>query len=150
VFRFGWLWDRSFSYIFLFWSRSYLRKVAEGARDFNPTPALVRAAAGRAYRARRTLVLGYDDDSIDESDELEEVLREARSITRMKRPMVPIDVERATLVGGHVTPLTAPPLSVALTTEDLLGVETSRERLGYAQAEATVQRLLQWLEEGNL
>eukprot|EP00529_Nitzschia_sp_RCC80_P017198 CAMPEP_0113484418 /NCGR_PEP_ID=MMETSP0014_2-20120614/23951_1 /TAXON_ID=2857 /ORGANISM="Nitzschia sp." /LENGTH=644 /DNA_ID=CAMNT_0000378019 /DNA_START=453 /DNA_END=2387 /DNA_ORIENTATION=- /assembly_acc=CAM_ASM_000159 len=125
-------------------------EVAEGARDFNPTPALVRAAAGKAYRARRTLVLGYDDDSIDESDEVEEVLREARSITRMRRPMVPIDVERDTLQGGHVTPLTAPPLEVASKTEDLLGVETARERLGYAQAEATVQRLLRWLEEGNL
>jgi len=95
-------------------------------------------------------VLGYDDDSIDESDEVEEVLREARSITRMRRPMVPIDVERDTLQGGHVTPLTAPPLEVASKTEDLFGVDTARERLGYAQSEATVQRLLRWLEEGNL
>jgi hypothetical protein len=95
-------------------------------------------------------VLGYSDDPIDESDEVEEVLREARSITRMRRPMVPIDVERDTLDGGHATPLTAPPLDVAQKTEDLLGIETSRERLGYAEAEATVQRLLRWLEEGNL
>merc|ERR1711865_433403 len=82
-----------------------IEEVADGARDFNPTPAMVRSAAGKAYRARRTLILGYDDDPIDESAEVEEVLREARSITRMRRPMVEIDVQRKTLSGGHASPL---------------------------------------------
>lgn len=64
--------------------------------------------------------------------------------------MVPIDVERCVLQGGHATPLLAPPLEVAEKTENLLGMEASREKLGYLQAEATAQQLLQWLEEGNL
>jgi hypothetical protein len=127
-----------------------LSQVAGGARDFNPTPAMVRSAAGKAYRARRTLILGYDDDPIDESDEVEEVLREARSITRMRRPMVEIDVQRKSLSGGHVAPLLAPPLDVAGRAEDLLGLETSQERLGYREAAATVEALVRWLDEGNL
>jgi hypothetical protein len=128
----------------------YHLQVADGARDFNPTPALVRSAAGKAYRARRTLILGYKDDPIDESDEVEEVLREALSITRMRRPMVEIDVQRKTLNGGHEAPLVAPPLDVAQRAEDLLGVESSQEVLRYSQAAATAEALVQWLEEGNL
>eukprot|EP00537_Pseudo-nitzschia_pungens_P003257 CAMPEP_0172361620 /NCGR_PEP_ID=MMETSP1060-20121228/5430_1 /TAXON_ID=37318 /ORGANISM="Pseudo-nitzschia pungens, Strain cf. cingulata" /LENGTH=568 /DNA_ID=CAMNT_0013083943 /DNA_START=263 /DNA_END=1969 /DNA_ORIENTATION=+ len=124
--------------------------VADGARDFNPTPALVRSAAGKAYRPRRTLIVGYQDDPIDESDEIEEVLKEARSITRMKRPMVEIDVQRKVLGGGHAAPLLAPPLDVAERAEDLLGLDTSKERLGYTEAAATVEDLVRWLEEGNL
>eukprot|EP00534_Pseudo-nitzschia_fraudulenta_P007967 CAMPEP_0201148640 /NCGR_PEP_ID=MMETSP0851-20130426/10062_1 /ASSEMBLY_ACC=CAM_ASM_000631 /TAXON_ID=183588 /ORGANISM="Pseudo-nitzschia fraudulenta, Strain WWA7" /LENGTH=532 /DNA_ID=CAMNT_0047424843 /DNA_START=343 /DNA_END=1941 /DNA_ORIENTATION=- len=125
-------------------------EVADGARDFNPTPDSVRSAAGKAYRPRRTLIIGYNDDPIDESDEIEEVLKEARSITRMRRPMVEIDVERTTLGGGHAAPLLAPPLEVAGKAEDLLGLEASQERLGYTEAAATVQDLVRWLEEGNL
>jgi len=125
-------------------------EVADGARDFNPPPASVRSAAGKAYRPRRTLIVGYKDDPIDESDEIEEVLKEARSITRMKRPMVEIDVERKMLGGGHAAPLLAPPLDVAERAEDLLGLETSKERLGYTEAAATVEDLVRWLEECNL
>jgi len=135
---------------YLFCSCSCSCQVADGARDFDPTPAMVRSAAGKAYRARRTLILGYDDDPIDESDEVEEVLREARSITRMRRPMVEIDVQRISLSGGHVAPLLAPPLDVAGRAEDLLGLETSQERLGYREAAATVEALVRWLDEGNL
>jgi hypothetical protein len=110
----------------------------------------VRSAAGKAYRARRTLILGYEDDPIDESDEVEEVLREALSITRMRRPMVEIDVQRKTLSGGHEVPLVAPPLDVADRAEDLLGPETSQDILGYRNAAATAEDLIRWLEEGNL
>ena len=129
---------------------NFFLQVADGSRDFNPTPALVRSAAGKAYRPRRTLIVGYKDDPIDESDEIEEVLKEARSITRMRRPMVEIDVERTVLGGGHAAPLIAPPLDVAGRAEDLLGLETSQERLGYSEAVSTVKDLVRWLEDGNL
>jgi len=125
-------------------------QVAEGAKDFVPTPTETRAAARKAYRARRTLILGYTDDSIDESKELEALLKEAESITRMRRPMIEIAVQRKTLAGGHVTPLWAPPLDFASRAEDILGVDTSKERLAYQEADATVKELVQWLEEGNL
>lgn len=127
-----------------------LAQVAEGARDFVPTPAATRVAARKAYRARRTLILEFSDDSIDESNELEELLREAESITRMRRPMVDIAVQRKILEGGHATPLLAPPLDVALRAEDILGREASMERLSYQETDATVEELVRWLEEGNL
>lgn len=125
-------------------------QVAVGAKDFVPTPSETRAAARKAYRARRTLILGYTDDAIDESDELEALLKEAESITRMRRPMVDIATRRKTLAGGHVTPLWAPPLDLAMRAEDILGVETSKERLAYEEADATVEEIFRWLEEGNL
>lgn len=110
----------------------------------------MKSAAGKAYRARRTLIIGYDNDPIDESDELEEVLREALSITRMRRPMVEIDVQRKTFNGGHEAPLVAPPLEVVERAEDWLGPKSSKDFLGYASASATADDLVRWLEEGNL
>ena len=127
-----------------------INQVAGGARDFVPTPSSVRAAARKNYRARRTLILQYDDDSIDESEEIEDLLREAESVTRMKRPMLPIDLQRTTLKGGHATPLLAPPTELANRAEDILGSDAAKEALLYEQADATVNELVRWLEEGNL
>jgi predicted component of type VI protein secretion system len=94
--------------------------------------------------------VGYADDSIDESGELEALLKEALSITRMRRPMVEIAVQRKTLAGSHVTPLWAPPLDLATRAEDILGVDISKQRLAYLEADATVEELVRWLEEGKL
>ena len=104
-------------------------------------------AARKAYRARRTLILEFENDGIDESEEIEQLLKEAESITRMKRPMVEIDVQRKVLEGGHATPLLAPPLDLAGRAEDLLGTDTSKERLLYTQASDTVDSLIEWLED---
>lgn len=125
-------------------------QVAGGARDFVPPPAVVREAARRSYRARRTLILQYDNDSLDESDEIEELLIEAERVTRMKRPMIRIDVQLRTISGGHATPLLAPPLEVAKRAEDLLGADAAKEGLFYNNADGTVDELVRWLEEGNL
>jgi Protein of unknown function (DUF1350) len=125
-------------------------EVANGARDFIPPPESVKGAARRNYRARRTLILGYDNDPIDESEAIEELLKEAESVTRMKRPMIQIDVQRKTLEGNHATPLLAPPLDIAMRAEDILGGDAAKERLLYAQADATVAELVRWLEEGGV
>lgn len=127
-----------------------IQEVADGARDFVPTPSTVQAAARRAYRARRTLILQYDNDSIDESEEIENLLREAESVTRMKRPMIEIDVTRTVLQGGHATPCLAPPLELATKAEDVMGKDTAKEALMYADADATVEEITRWLEEANL
>jgi hypothetical protein len=58
------------------------------------------------YRARSTLLLQYTDDTLDESADLEEVLREANTIMRMRRPMVEMTVTRVSMRGTHITPLT--------------------------------------------
>jgi hypothetical protein len=87
---------------------------------------------------------------LDESDKIEELLLEAETVTRMKRPMIRIDVQKITLPGGHATPLFAPPLDLATRAEDILGPEAAKERLLYAEADATVEALVRWLEEGSL
>jgi len=125
-------------------------EIAEGARDFVPTPESARAAARRAYRARRTLILKYTDDPIDESDEIEELLKEAERIIRMKRPMIDIDVQKSELSGGHAAPLIAPPLDIVTRAEDILGADTAKKGLLYSEAVSTVDELTRWLEEGNL
>ena len=106
--------------------------------------------ARKAYRARRTLIVEYSDDGLDESADIEELLNEARSVTRMRRPMVEIDLQRKVLDGGHATPLVAPPLDIAMRAEDILGSDTAKERLLYTQADATVEEISRWLEEGGL
>jgi Protein of unknown function (DUF1350) len=59
--------------------------VADGARDFVPPPDAVRAAVRKAYRARRTLILEFTNDSIDESGDIEDLLKEAERIIRYER-----------------------------------------------------------------
>merc|ERR1712232_501548 len=54
----------------LFQVPSLIHEVASGARDFTPTPSNIQIAARRAYRARRTLLIKYDDDPIDETEDI--------------------------------------------------------------------------------
>ena len=58
------------------------------------------------YRARRTLLLKFENDDLDESEVIEKVLREANTIMRMRRPMVEMEVQLKVLTGTHITPLT--------------------------------------------
>lgn len=130
---------------------SLIDEVALGARDFDPTPIRVKEAARRAYRARRTLVIKYTDDPLDESNEIEELLQAAGQIAAMKRPMmVDIDVQRRDLPGGHAAPLIAPPLDLAKRAEDVLGPDAAKEGLRYSEAEETVSAIVRWLEESEL
>lgn len=129
---------------------SLIQEVGDGARDFNPTPESVRAVAKRSYRARRTLVIQYDDDPLDESPEVESLLNEAGTVMRNKRPLVDFDVQRILLKGGHATPCIAPPLEVASKAEDILGEDVAKNSLLYTGADETVKEIERWLEEGNL
>ncbi|KAL7531041.1 hypothetical protein ACHAXR_003815, partial [Thalassiosira sp. AJA248-18] len=83
-------------------------EVEQGARDFVPTPEAMSSAARRAYRCRRTLLLQFDNDNLDDSEILEGYLKEAESVMKMKRPMITIDLQRKVLEGNHVTPLLGP------------------------------------------
>ena len=111
-----------------------LRDIASGTREFSPTPADTKEVCRRMYRARRTLLLKFDNDDLDESVAIEKVLREANTIMRMKRPMVEMDVELRILTGTHITPLTQdvvlePPEGVP----DLLEPLRSRVRSNFLQ-----------------
>jgi hypothetical protein len=82
-----------------------LQSVADGAREFSPSPTDTKEACRRMYRARSTLLIKFEDDSLDESVEAETTLREANTIMRMKRPMVEMDVALKVIQGTHLTPL---------------------------------------------
>ena len=130
---------------------SLIDEVADGAIDFNPKPESVRAAARRAYRARRTLILQYDDDeNFDESEEIELLLKEAETVMKNKRPMVDFDVQRIILKGSHATPCLAPPLDLATRAENLVGEDLAKQKLLYKGADDTVDEIVKWLEGGNL
>lgn len=58
------------------------------------------------YRARRTLLIKFENDELDESPEIEKVLKEANTIMRMKRPMIDMEVFLKVMTGTHLTPLT--------------------------------------------
>lgn len=83
-------------------------EVEEGARDFVPIPEAMSSAARRAYRCRRTLLLQFENDNLDDSEILEGYLKEAESVMKMKRPMITIDLQRKVLDGNHLTPLLGP------------------------------------------
>ncbi|KAL9188865.1 hypothetical protein ACHAXT_011355 [Thalassiosira profunda] len=150
-------------------------EVEGGARDFVPTPDAMSSAARRAYRCRRTLLLQFSDDALDDSEQLEGYLKEAESVMKMKRPMITIDLRRRVLEGSHLTPLLGPSggegWGEAL--EEALGgvlgkvdgvkgnggeedgaerdaTKAVRETLGYEQVERVVDELAAWLDEGSL
>lgn len=129
---------------------SLIQEVGDGARDFNPNPESVRAVAKRSYRARRTLVIQYDNDGLDESPEVEKLLNEAGTVMRNKRPLVDFDVQRTVLKGGHATPCLAPPSDLVSKAEDILGQDVAKSSLLYSGADDTVTEIVRWLEEGNL
>jgi hypothetical protein len=83
-------------------------EVEQGARDFVPSPEAMSSAARRAYRCRRTLLLQFNNDNLDDSEILEGYLKEAESVMKMKRPMIAINLERKVLDGNHLTPLLGP------------------------------------------
>jgi hypothetical protein len=83
-----------------------LKIIAQGQREFEPTPADTKECCRRMYRARRTLLIKFENDGLDESEEIEKVLREANTIMRMKRPMVDMEVDLRVMSGSHITPLT--------------------------------------------
>lgn len=96
-----------------------LKVIADGKQEFEPSPQDTREVCRRMYRARRTLLIKFSDDSIDESAEIEKVLREANTIMRMRRPMVEMEVLLREMSGSHITPLTQnlavdPPSSLPL------------------------------------
>ena len=71
-----------------------LREIDGGQIEFSPTPEEVRRSASKLYESRRTLVLRFTDDSLDESPPLPTVLQRGG------------DVRLASLQGTHLTPLT--------------------------------------------
>lgn len=83
-----------------------LKIIAQGQREFEPSPADTKEVCRRMYRARRTLLIKFENDSLDESEEILKVLKEANTIMRMKRPMVEMEVDLRVMTGTHVTPLT--------------------------------------------
>lgn len=83
-----------------------LKMIGEGKIEFIPSPSDAKEVCRRMYRARSTLLLKFENDSLDESEEIEDVLKEANTIMRMKRPMIEMDVEMKYLDGTHLTPLT--------------------------------------------
>ena len=146
-----------------------IQEVADGASEFIPPPSSIQAATKRAYRARRTLLLQYKNDPIDESPEIESLIKEAETVMRMKRPMVTMDLQRIEIDGNHATPILAPPSAdIADRVEDAfsgsgrIGKKSSENINGddegkeksiatlYKQADETIDVLSKWLEEGQL
>jgi len=140
-----------------------IQEVADGASEFNPSPTSIQAATKRAYRARRTLLLQYKNDPLDESTQVETLLQEAETVMRMKRPMIQMDVQRIQIDGNHATPILAPPgVSVADRVEDVFGGAGKEKKdddavdndksisVLYKQVDETVEVLANWLEEGQL
>ncbi|CEM24371.1 unnamed protein product [Vitrella brassicaformis CCMP3155] len=83
----------------------------EDVREFEPTPAEVKEAATRMYRTRRTLLVQFDNDAIDETDAVETVLKDAASIVRLQAPgngrgPSSLEIRKEVIRGTHVTPLT--------------------------------------------
>lgn len=74
-----------------------LEKIAAGQKEFTPTPDELRRALRTSYGVRRTLIVSFSQDTIDESDILEACLQGKAGVERLR------------LKGTHLTPLAADP-----------------------------------------
>lgn len=59
-------------------------QVADGTREFTPTPRETRDVVSKMYRARRTILIRFENDSIDESEEMKDIIQEGKTLLRMK------------------------------------------------------------------
>ncbi|KAL7495471.1 hypothetical protein ACHAWT_004157 [Skeletonema menzelii] len=143
-------------------------EVEVGARDFVPTPDAMSSAARRAYRCRRTLLMQFENDSLDDSELLESYLKEAESVMKMKRPMITIDLQRKVLDGNHATPLLGPLGGEDDALREVLGSlggfmpgkggsagveedsDTDAASNNIIPVENVVDELVAWLDEGSL
>jgi len=96
-----------------------LGSVAQGASEFKPTPAEIKALVGASFAGREPLIVQFSDDSLDESPELEQALPRA------------VGARRLQLRGTHLTPLALDPTAAAGVppVEQLPGAEQLRGAL---------------------
>jgi len=109
----------------------------DDVREFTPSPEETREVCRRQYRTRRTLLLQYDNDSIDETDKLASVLGGVE--TGGDEMMVVVKK----IEGTHITPLGQDaPLGVL--PEAVRG--TVQEQL-LATTEASALSVISWLDD---
>ncbi|KAL7159687.1 hypothetical protein ABFS83_01G044800 [Erythranthe nasuta] len=76
---------------------SVFNQVAEGTSEFKPTPAENLECFNKLYNVRRTLLVKFDSDTIDETDVLEKTLKPRIESFGGK-------LEKVVLRGNHITP----------------------------------------------
>jgi len=113
-----------------------LQEVADGARDFEPTPLEVRERLRTSVGAGDALIVQFADDAIDESDDVFAQFRDANTLRISKNvgaeekdqraPPMRLRFER--LDGTHLTPLTQDIFIPATDVADL-----ARDRLTASQ-----------------
>mmetsp|Transcript_21825 Transcript_21825/g.33574 ORF Transcript_21825/g.33574 Transcript_21825/m.33574 type:complete len:448 (-) Transcript_21825:99-1442(-) len=77
-----------------------LQELADGAREFDPTPQAVRERLRNRYKSKDTLIVQFKNDDIDESDDLYATLRS--SLSSQQNDLLVLE----RLEGTHLTPLT--------------------------------------------
>lgn len=98
-------------------------EVANGASEFVPTPGATRELMAHHYRVPRTLLVRFEDDSIDETGDAEAAMRVAQERIRAmdgddadgdeNPPRSDSSVRVVNLPGDHVRPLRPEPPAVA-------------------------------------
>lgn len=78
-----------------------LQMISDGKREFDPDPLDTKHVCRQMYRARNTLIIRFENDDLDDSYDIEKVLKEASAL---KSGMM--DVQFKEISGSHITPLT--------------------------------------------
>ncbi|CAM9182146.1 unnamed protein product, partial [Ectocarpus sp. 12 AP-2014] len=126
-----------------------LQSIADGTREFTPTPEETRDVVSKMYRARRTIMIRFENDSIDESERMKDVIQEGKTLLRMRRPLVEMELRYEIIKGNHITPLTQ---NVFLKTpvdsiDPLFGVRQGMKKEFLKTVNHLGQILVDWLEE---
>jgi len=131
-----------------------LAEIAAGTKEFTPTPTETRKLLGANYRANRTFIIQFENDAIDESPEIEGILRNAAvTLLASTNSSAHMEVDLKQLTGTHVTPLTQniilepPPLQwEGQAVQDPLSPVRQQVRENFLQTVNEVKTLIvQWL-----
>ena len=121
-------------------------ELERGARDFDPTPDVSRSIIREGYRVPATLLVRYTDDSIDETPEMEQLLRAAIDDDGTARVVERIDLEgnHASACGPAAFFDGAAPAPAAFTPIDAIGMAATN--LAGADARRTAAEVGIFLE----
>jgi hypothetical protein len=102
-----------------------LQMIAQGTREFDPSPKDTAEICKRMYRVRSTLLVKFENDNLDDTEAIQRTLREANDAMKKKSPEREMDVDFKLMSGTHLTPLTQ---NIILDPPKLTGLPGSIDR----------------------
>ncbi|XP_022029316.1 uncharacterized protein LOC110930329 isoform X1 [Helianthus annuus] len=118
---------------------SVFNQVAQGISEFKPTPTENRECCKNSYNVKKTLLVKFNTDAIDETDLLEETLRP-------RVEAIGGTLEKVSLSGNHITPcIQEPKLQVGDVYTPADAIAQGLKNLSLNETKVAARTIADWL-----